>query len=257
MSVPSPRTKALLALEAQDYEAAVRFCLQRLYRAPDSPGLNLIIAHAYWRLGKLDDAMRSVEIATKYDKSARVLMLLAALRCSQGDLSGAIQATREALEHEPLHSALRFNLATYLAMQGEVAAAIQAYQELIRREPDCVPAHNNLGALLSALGDPDGAIVCLERAQKACPTDPVLGLNLAREWACKGELDRAKAAVMGALHLADEVAEAHALLGWIQERQGLFSEAECAYRRALILGMDSPAIREGQLRNAARGNQKG
>lgn len=257
MSLPSPRTEAILALEAQDYEAAVRFCRQGLYRAPDSPEFNLLIAHAYWRQGKLDDAMRAVEMAAKKDRSARLLMLMAALRCSLGDLPGAIQATREALEHEPLQLALCFNLATYLAMQGEVVAAIQAYQELIRREPDCSQAHNNLGALLSALGDPDGAIVSLERAQKACPSDPVLALNLAREWACKGELERAKAAVSGALHLAEEVAEAHALLGWIHERQGLFSDAERAYRRALSLGMDTPVIREGQLRNAAREDRRG
>lgn len=219
MNVPSPRTEALLALEAQDYEAAARSCRLGLYRTPEQLELRLILAHAYCGMGKPSDALATLEVAARHEPKARVLLLLAALRCRCGDLSGAIQATRDALGIEPRQVSLHFNLASYLSMQGEVTAAIQTYQDLLRWAPDCVQAHSNLGGLLSSLGDPEGAIVSFKRAHKLCPDQPALALNLAREWARKGDLAEAEA-TLRTFPQEDLVwPEIHALRVWIQEQR--------------------------------------
>ena len=248
MNIRTACTEALRSYEAQDYAAVIRFCQQGLYQAPAMAELHYLSAYAYWKQGKRDEARRILETASKYVGGDRFLLLLSAMREENGDLQGAVETLRAAKES---HLSVRFNLAALLTRQGEIPNAIQGYQEILRQEPDSVPALNNLGALLAALGDPDGAIVCFERAQKVCPSDPISALNLAREWARKGELKHAEGALRQVLELAEEMAEVHALAGWIYEHTDRQKEAVRAYERALRLGLDTPELHEAYLRTAS------
>jgi tetratricopeptide (TPR) repeat protein len=248
MNVKTAKIEAFYALAAQDYDGVVRACRQGLYQAPDMAELHLIMAHASVASGRFAEAARSLEAASRSEpQSLRIRCAFATVLESAGEENRAIQEYRLVLEQDPRHVLARYNLATLLAAQGDAAGAIQEYQELIRQEPDCVQAHNNLGVLLSAIGDPDGAIASFERSRRACPGDAVSAVNLAREWAVKGELRRAEEALAEALDVAPEFGEALALSGWLSLQQGHYPQAEQAYRRALAAGFDTPETREGHL----------
>lgn len=248
MNVKTARVDAFYALAAHDYEGALKACRQGLYQAPDYVELHLITAHAHMRSGRYAEGVRAFEAAAAYAPAdARLRCLLATARDQAGDPVGALAEFREIVAADPLQVTARYHLASLLTSVGEFAAAVLEYQELIRQEPECVQAHNNLGVLLSALGDPDGAIASFERARRANPGDAVSAVNLAREWAVKGDLKRAEDAITQALDASTEFGEALALAGWIYLHQKRYAEAEQAYRGALAAGFDTPETREGHL----------
>lgn len=250
MNVKTARVEAFYALADYDYEGALRACRQGLYQAPDNIELHLITAHSHMRTGRYVEGVRAFEAALAYAPGdSRLRCLLAVAKDQAGDQQGAIADFREILSYDPMQVTARYHLASLLASVGEVALAVNEYQELVRQEPECVQAHNNLGVLLSALGDPDGAIASFERARRVNPGDAISAVNLAREWAVKGDLKRAEDAITQALDISAEFGEALALAGWIYFHQKRFAEAEQAYRGALAAGFDTPETREGHLKS--------
>lgn len=251
MNVKTARVEAFYALAALDYEGALRACRQGLYQAPDNVELHLITAHSHMRSGRYEEAVRAFEAAAASSPAdSRLRCLLAVARDQAGDPYGAIAEFRAILAADPMQVTARYHLASLLASVGEVAAAVNEYQELVRQESECVQGHNNLGVLLSALGDPDGAIASFERARRANPGDAISAVNLAREWAVKGDLERAEDAITQALDVAPEFGEALALAGWIYFHRQRFAEAEQAYRGALAAGFVTPETQEGHLKAA-------
>lgn len=248
MNVKTARVEAFYALAALDYEGALKACRQGLYQSPDNVELHLITAHSHMRSGRFEEGVRAFEAAaTCAPADSRLRCLLAIARDQAGDTQGALAEFREIVAADPLQVTARYHLASLLGSLGEFALAINEYQELVRQEPECVQAHNNLGVLLSAMGDPDGAIASFERARRANPGDAVSAVNLAREWAVKGELKRAEDAIAQALDVSAEFGEALALAGWIHLQQKRYVEAEGAYRAALASGFDTPETRAGHL----------
>jgi len=251
MNVKTARVEAFYALAALDYEGALRACRQGLYQAPDNVELQLITGHSHLRSGRYMEGLRAFEAAVTYAPSdSRLRCLLGIAKDMAGDAQGALAEFREILAYDPMQVTARYHLASLLSSVGELAAAVNEYQELVRQEPDCVQAHNNLGVLLSALGDPDGAIASFERARRANPGDAVSAVNLAREWAVKGELKRAEDAILQALDVSMEFGEALALAGWIYFHQKRYAEAEQAYRGALSAGFLTPETQEGHLKSS-------
>lgn len=247
MNLETARLMALVALEREDYDAAVRACLQGLYSAPRATEIHLIKGHVHLRAGQPLEAVGAFEAALAgANGSTRIRCLLAAARDLAGDLAGAIEDYRAVLVQEPLRIAARYNLALLLLATQDVAGAVREYQELLRHEPQCVQAYNNLGVLLSAQGDADGAIASFERARRACPDDPVSALNLAREWAARGAYARAEEALALVLALSPEFGEALALSAWLHLRQGRWVEAERCYRLAIEAGFETPEVQEGR-----------
>lgn len=246
MNVKTARTEAYFALEAHDMDGALRFCRQGLYQAPDHLDLLLIQGHAHMRKGNFEEGVRNFERAAQVSPdSPRLRCLLAAACEAAGHRHAAIQEYRSILTYDPTMLAARYNLATLLADEGDLMGAITEYQDLIRQEPDCVQAHNNLGVLLGQVGDVEGAIASFERARRACSSDAVSAVNLARCWVLKGDLRRAEEALGEALDVADMFGEALAMAGWILLATGKPIEAENAYRTALAAGFDTPEAREG------------
>lgn len=246
MNVKTARVEAFYALSNLDYEGALRACRQGLYQSPDNVELHLITAHSHMRSGRYEEGMRAFEAAATYAPAdPRLRCLLAIARDMAGDVHGALAEFRAIVAADPQQVTARYHLASLLGSIGEFALAIKEYQELVRQEPECVQAHNNLGVLLSALGDPDGAIASFERARRANPGDAVSAVNLAREWAVKGELERAEDVITQALDVGTEFGEALALAGWIYLHQKRYVTAEAAYRAALAAGFDTPEVRAG------------
>jgi predicted Zn-dependent protease len=68
-----PARKALgqALLETGDFEAAIQELQIGVKMAPDSPGMHFILARAYQRAGRLDEATREREEFTRLDRLAR------------------------------------------------------------------------------------------------------------------------------------------------------------------------------------------
>lgn len=235
------------ALAAGDFEEAVRCFKRAAYQAPGSPEPRLLIGHVYLQMENVAEAISEFEAAGRIaPTSARPLMMAAMAARQVGRNAQAREFLRKAIALDPERTALRYQLATALAEAGEVLEAIREYQGLLQKDPECLPALSNLGCLLASQGDPDGAIACYERILSLCPGELVATYNLARERAHRGDFTQAGQYLVQVIERAPEFGEAYALQGWISLSQGLFSEAERAYRAALAKGYDLPEVRMGQ-----------
>jgi tetratricopeptide (TPR) repeat protein len=235
------------ALAAGDFEEAVRCFKRAAYQAPGSPEPRLLIGHVYLQQENPGEAIAEFEAAGRIAPASARPMMMAALASRQaGRNAQAREFLRRAIALEPERSALRYQLATSLAEAGKVPEAIVEYQGLLQKDPECLPALSNLGCLLASQGDPEGAIACFERVLALCPGELVATYNLARERAHRGDFTQAGQYLQQAIERAPEFGEAYALLGWISLSQGLFSEAERAYRAAMAKGYDLPEVRMGQ-----------
>ncbi|MNR82095.1 tetratricopeptide repeat protein [compost metagenome] len=235
------------ALAAGDFEEAVRCFKRAAYQAPGSPEPRLLIGHVYLQLGNSGEAIAEFEAAGRIaPTSARPLMMAAMAAHQAGKNAQARDFLRGAIALEPERVEPRYQLATALAEAGEVTEAIREYQGLLQKDPECLPALSNLGCLLILQGDPEGAIACFERVLTLSPGELVATYNLARERAHRGDFTQAGQYLLQVIERTPEFGEAYALLGWISLSQGLFTEAERAYRAAIGKGYDLPEVRMGQ-----------
>ena len=90
---------------------------------------------------------------------------------AQGDLDGAIERFRAALDEDPGFAKAHYNLANALFGKGEGEAASRHYGEALRLRPDDPKSHYNYGVALMLSGRPTDA---LPRFREAVRLDPEL-----------------------------------------------------------------------------------
>jgi tetratricopeptide (TPR) repeat protein len=88
-----------------------------------------------------------------------------------GDVTGAIESFRRAVEASPASAGARVNLAAALASAGENEASIEELRRALELDPENATALFNLGSLLLARGDLPGARAALEAAIERRPED--------------------------------------------------------------------------------------
>lgn len=236
------------ALDAGDIPEAIRCYRKAAYQAPDHPEPRLQIGHAHMLADAPADALSEFEAASRLDPgSARALVLAALAAQRLGLAEEAIGYWRRAIALDPTRVAPRYALSGALGEAGELREAIREAQELLRIDPECMPAANNLAVMREAQGDREGAIALYERALRSSPGDLAMTYNLARLRARRGDFAQASDCLREVLEQAPEFGEAFALQGWIFLSQGLFAEAERAYRSAIRQGFDTPEARMGHV----------
>ena len=111
-----------------------------------------------------------------------------------GNLVAAVDAYRRAVELNPHHPAMHYDLGYVLQMQGQVAAAIDHYRRAVALQPDHGYAHYNLGYLLQAQGDSAAAIEHYEIAAARLPGNAYVYYDWA--WSLELSGDRTGAAAL-------------------------------------------------------------
>jgi len=86
-----------------------------------------------------------------------------------GDLDGAMERYRRAIELEPRFAHAQNNLGNALRIKGDIPAAIEHFRAAIAARPNFADAHTNLGVALAGLGRTEEAI---ELYREACRLDP-------------------------------------------------------------------------------------
>lgn len=190
-----------------------------------------------------------------------------------GDLSGAIDAYRQALELDPLSSRAQRRLGVALGSAGKSAEALMVLRKAAEREPDnallwyeqalieqksgnsekaiadlrtslqikadSADAQNNLGSLLAQSGDPQGAEAAYRAALSIDPNDSGTRANLGRLLAGGGDWKQAAFQLQKAVELdrSNASAEEDYAIALVQMQR--LSEAEAAAEKAVTLDTNS------------------
>ncbi len=142
-------------------------------------------------------------------------------KASQGDIDGAIECYKEAIEKDPKYADAYNDYATALALKGNWAESISLYKRALAVKPDDSLFHANLARAYAKSGDPSSAVKELEAAYKLNSKDKnVLGA-LADMSLKQKNLARASLYLKEALQLYPSSPQLHDRLSYVlaQEAQ--------------------------------------
>jgi tetratricopeptide (TPR) repeat protein len=145
-----------MEIEAGNPPAALRYFDQviELYDEPVAP--RLAAGVAAYQMGDLRRAHDELErVAAAAPELAEVHYYRALLREQQGDLDGALELYRRAVEVDATDFRALFNMAViYIDEKGDHVAGVRALRRAIRLDPELARAHIYLGRSLVFLADP-------------------------------------------------------------------------------------------------------
>jgi tetratricopeptide (TPR) repeat protein len=210
-------------------------------KSPDSHGVHNNLGDAYYKQGRLDEAMEEFRIALKlkpdYEKAHNNLGLV---YTEQGRIDEAIEEYKEAIKLNPASAGVHNNLGSTYYEQGRIDEAIEEYREALRLKPDFPDVHNNLGLAYAAKGRIDEAIEEYKEALRLNPDLAQTRYNLGNIYSNKGRIDEAIEEYKEALRLKPDYADAHNNLGLVYAKQGRIDEAIEEYKSALAIRPDFP-----------------
>lgn len=213
------------------------------------------------------------QIRTQHPRQPNSYIELGDAMTHTGDLSGAIDAYRQALELDPLSSRAQRRLGVALGRDGKFEEALTVLREAAEREPgnavlwyeqavielksgnsanaiadlrtslhlkaDFADAQNNLGSLLAHSGDPHGAEAAYRAALNIDPYNSGTRDNLGRLLAGEGDWKQAAFQFMRGIELDQTNASAKEDYAVTLSQIHRLPEAETVAKEALALDMNS------------------
>lgn len=158
----------------------------------------------------------------------------------RGDVSGALEHYRQAVQLEPNNPELLNNLGQVLVRAGRAREATDYFDRAIGLAPGVWAYHFNRGRAFAVLEQWGQALASYREAQQLFPDDYVTQFNLAQALRGSGDLPAAIQAYERAIQLAPGQADFHLSHGLALEAASRPAEAVAAYRRFLDLASDSP-----------------
>jgi tetratricopeptide (TPR) repeat protein len=145
---------------------------------PDQFEALMVLGTDYFRLGRLDDAVRYVrQGADRYPERAEVWSRLGQLALAMGDSRGAAPLMEKAVRLEPSNPSYLYNYGWLLDQMERDAEAVAYYERAIAASPFSFEAMNNLSLLESAAGRADRAVSLLAQAVSSNPDNEAAYLN--------------------------------------------------------------------------------
>ena len=172
-------------------------------------------------------------LVRRYPQSGPGWKLLGAFRQKQGDLKGALEAKRIAVELLPDDMEALFNLGLSYEKLGFWQEAERCYRRLEQHDPQDAEVLNNLGNVLWKQHHLTEARTYYRRALTLRPDLSAAHCNLGHLLAEAGQLVEEETHWRRALQVMPDLQEAYRGLGRVLVRQGRMQEAETAYRNAL------------------------
>jgi protein O-GlcNAc transferase len=164
-------TEVLSLWRAGRLTEARRACLALLEREPVSADSVNLLAEIYKAEGAHREMIACLAQVTSLSPSdAAARRRLADASLATGDLPGAIEQYRIAVELEPGNARGLNNLGLALARTGDLAQATACYRRALDADPNHALAHHNLGNLLAEAGSPLQALECQRRAVALDPS---------------------------------------------------------------------------------------
>jgi tetratricopeptide (TPR) repeat protein len=138
----------------------------------------MILGTGYFRLGRVDDAVRYVQQgADRYPDRAEVWSRLGQLTLTRGDAAAALPLLEKAARLEPSNPSYLYNYGWLLDQLDRDSEAIPYYERAIAASPLSFEAMNNLALLEVEAGHSDRAVSLLSRAVSSNPENEAAYLN--------------------------------------------------------------------------------
>ena len=192
-------------------QAALPYYEEALRRKPRYPDARRNYAQALIGVGRLTDAIKTLEAASPKDAATLNALGAAYLSFGRPDLSAS--TLRSALRVDPDLPEAYVNLGNALSRLGDQSGALAALANAIRLQPGSAAAHNNLASILHAKGNFEQAKYHFERAIRSDPDYAVARYNYGRALAERKSYGEAEAQLTTALRLDPQLAEAAVSLG--------------------------------------------
>ena len=187
--------------------------------------------------------------------AAEAAMRLADSSIASGDFPAAVATLEKAVASAPRQQALRLKLAEALIHQRQFDQAVTHMVEAIAIGPDAPALHFDLATVASAAGQLDLAIKHYEIAQARSPKDPRPPLYAAMVHLRRGDAAKARAQLVRAVALDDNLAEAWGTLADIELRENRVDLAMQHITRARTLQPEVASWKLVQARIQKRDNQ--
>lgn len=176
------------------------------------------------------------------DRSSLIARVhLGDMRQSEGDLKGAESLYREALAIQANHADSAMGLAQLLQRRGDRAQAVTLLRNAAAASPNNAMLRLRLGEVLQ-YDQPDESVEICRQLLRENPTFEPARMALAKLLALSGQIDTAIAECNRAIELSAQTVQARVLLGDLYLNKGDLQSARVAYRDALKLQPDNPAI---------------
>jgi tetratricopeptide (TPR) repeat protein len=148
---------------------------------PAQPNFSIELGDARRHNGDLSGAIDAYRQALALDPlSSRAQRRLGVALGSAGQTEEALSVLRTASEREPGNALLRYEQAVIESRMGNFEKAIADLHEALRLKPDFADAQNNLGSNLAQTGDQRGAEAAFRAALAINPYDSGTRANLGR-----------------------------------------------------------------------------
>jgi tetratricopeptide (TPR) repeat protein len=202
-----------------------------------APAVGLAMLAATWtQIHYWKDTRTVFERALQVTRNNYVaLTLLGSLRADEGNLAGAIDFYRQALNDRPNYAEAHFYLARGLEQQGKADQAESEYDMALRIKPWFEQAHLYLGLLLAGEKKYTQAAAQYEAVLKTNPGSAAAHNDLGRLLQSEGRLDESLQHYLAAVQWDSSLAKAHNNLGVLYLQRGQVAEGLVQLRVALRL----------------------
>ena len=211
---PSPVDQARAALTANDSAKAITTLEKAIADEPGSAAAHVLLAQAYLRANRKDDAEKQFSAGFTLDQAAS---LTADATAEEQFLAGNVHATL-----------------------GQFDQALGAYTATLKLQPDKAGAFTNIGVVYYQTGKLDDAISQFKKALELDPKDDATHYLLGAAYVQKDNLPEAEAEFNTALGLKPDLAPAHIGLGNIYLLGKKYDQAIASLEKAIALQPDSP-----------------
>jgi tetratricopeptide (TPR) repeat protein len=227
-----------------DLDAAIAVSPKKIELDPPTDARAYVLLGSWLKAdGNLDGAMdsyrKAIELEPRY---ARAHQYLGIVLSKKGDRDGAIAHYRKAIEVVPKYVGAHYNLGNALKEKGDLEGAIGCWRKSIELNPKHDKSYTNLGLALQVRGDKDGAIDHFRKAIKLNPKQVEAHTGMGSALRAKGDLDGALPYFHKAVELAPKSALTHTNLGVVLRDKGDLDGAIANCRAAIELdGKYAPA----------------
>lgn len=164
--------------DAELFNQSAEQALAVLKGEPDQFDALMILGTDYFRLGRLDDAIRYVQQgADRYPDRAEVWSRLGQLILTKGDAVAAAPLMEKAVRLEPSNPSYLYNYGWLLDQLDRDSEAVPYYERAIAASSLSFEAMNNLALLEAEAGHADRAVSLLSRAVSSNPESEAAYLN--------------------------------------------------------------------------------
>lgn len=193
------------------------------------------LACVYDEMGKLDDALRMLDIAAECDPRDPAIAFGMGFCCERkGDTAGAIAKYRRAIALCPQLRNAYERLAAIAVRQKDWDEAAACYEKLTEMDPDDLEARLLLANLYLQDGRPDDAVEQYQRALLVDPEANEGGVEAVDRMTAVDDFDGAIAAMEELVQRYPGMAVFHVHLGDLYAKTGRDEQALESYRAALL-----------------------